>query len=342
MFKWSKRRLWVGPVLVLLACAQASAQSRYPGVGRTATPAEIAAWDIDVRADFKGLPPGSGSVSKGETVWEAKCTSCHGSFGESNAFFPPIIGGTRNEDIERGRVAGLAKAGEQRTTMMKLSQISTLWDYINRAMPWNAPKTLTADEVYALTAYMLNQSGIVADNFVLSERNIAEVQKRLPNRNGMTRDHGLWETKGRPDVRAIACMNDCGPEPRIVSQLPDHARGSHGDLASQNRLIGPVRGIATATVAATPVAAPVTHDPAHALAEKSGCLACHGPKQRVIGPSLAEIAARYRADSGAESKLVAKVKSGGQGVWGNVPMPPFAQMQEQDLRTLVRWILKTE
>ena len=336
MFKCSNA---IATALALLVCLQAAAQGRYPGVGRAATPAEIAAWDIDVRADFKGLPPGSGSVSKGETVWEAKCTSCHGSFGESNAFFPPVIGGTRPEDIERGRVAGLAKAGEQRTTMMKLSQISTLWDYINRAMPWNAPKTLTADEVYALTAYMLNQGGIVADNFVLSERNIAEVQKRLPNRNGMTRDHGLWETKGRPDVRAIACMNDCGPEPRIVSQLPDHARGSHGDLASQNRLIGPVRGIATATVAATPVAAPVTNDPAHALAEKSGCLACHGSKQRVIGPSLAEIAARYRADSGAESKLVAKVKSGGQGVWGNVPMPPNSQLQEQDLRTLVRWIL---
>lgn len=333
---------------VLVFCTQVStqvsAQTRYPGVGRTATPAEIAAWDIDVRADFKGLPPGSGSVSTGETVWEAKCTSCHGSFGESNAVFPPIIGGIRPEDIERGRVAALAKSGEQRSTVMKLSQISTLWDYINRAMPWNAPKTLTADEVYALTAYILNQGGIVADNFVLSERNIADVQKRLPNRNGMTRDHGLWETKGRPDVRATACMTDCGPEPRITSQLPDSARGSHGDLAAQNRLIGPMRGVtlAGAAKAAPAAAAPVADDPARTLAEKSSCLSCHAAKQRVIGPSLAEIAAKYRTDGGAESKLITKVKSGGQGVWGNVPMPPFAQMQEQDLRTLVRWILKTE
>ena len=342
MSRWSNR---LALALVLFAGAHAAAQSRYPGVGRTATPAEIAAWDIDVRADFKGLPPGSGGVSKGEQIWEAKCTSCHGSFGESNAFFPPIIGGTRPEDIERGRVAALAKPGEQRTTVMKLSQISTLWDYINRAMPWNAPKTLTVDEVYALTAYILNQGGIVADNFVLSERNMAEVQKRLPNRNGMTRDHGLWDTKGRPDVKAVACMTDCGPAPRIVSQLPDHARGSHGDLAAQNRWIGPVRGISSADgAAASPavVAVLVATDPARGLAEKSGCLACHAPKQRTIGPSLAEIAAKYRADSGAESKLVAKVKSGGQGVWGSVPMPPFAQLQEQDLRTLVRWILKTE
>ena len=337
MSRWRKT---LSAVLALLVCAQVAAQSRYPGVGRTATPAEIAAWDIDVRADFKGLPPGSGSVSKGETVWEAKCTSCHGSFGESNAFFPPIIGGTRAEDIERGRVAALARLGEQRTTVMKLSQVSTLWDYINRAMPWNAPKTLTTDEVYALTAYILNQGGIVADNFVLTEGNIAEVQKRLPNRNGMTREHGLWETKGRPDVKATACMTDCGPEPRIVSQLPDHARGSHGDLAAQNRLIGPVRGVSSADSArVVATAATSANDTARTLAEKSGCLSCHAAKQRVVGPSLTEIAQRYVSDSGAESKLVTKVKSGGQGVWGSVPMPPFAQLQEQDLRTLVRWIL---
>ena len=338
MFRWTKR---MGVALAILACTQAIAQSRYPGIGRTATAAEVAAWDIDVRADFKGLPSGSGSVAKGETVWEAKCTSCHGSFGESNAMFPPITGGVRPEDIERGRVAALAKPGESRSTVMKLSQISTLWDYINRAMPWNAPKTLTADEVYALTAYILNQGGIVADDFVLSERNMAEVQKRLPNRNGMTRDHGLWDTKGRPDVRATACMNNCGPEPRITSQLPAHARDSHGDLAAQNRLIGPVRGISL-TTDAKPAAAPARADPAQALAEKSGCMSCHAVKQRVIGPSLAEIAAKYRSDSSAESKLVSKVKSGGQGVWGNVPMPPFTQLQEQDLRTLVRWILNTE
>ena len=65
-----------------------------PAVGRTATPAEIAAWDIDVRPDFKGLPKGSGSVAKGQEVWEAKCASCHGIFGESNEVFTPLVGGT--------------------------------------------------------------------------------------------------------------------------------------------------------------------------------------------------------------------------------------------------------
>ncbi|HSW83104.1 MAG TPA: c-type cytochrome, partial [Usitatibacter sp.] len=65
----------------------------YEGVGRPATPAEIAAWDIDVRPDFKGLPPGSGSVQQGQKVWDAKCASCHGTFGESNEVFTPLVGG---------------------------------------------------------------------------------------------------------------------------------------------------------------------------------------------------------------------------------------------------------
>ena len=236
---------WTSLLFVLLFCLEASGQNRFQGIGRAATPAEIAAWDIDVRPDFKGLPGGLGSVKQGEEVWEAKCASCHGSFGESNAVFPPIAGGTTAEDIERGRVAALAKPGEQRTTLMKLSQISTLWDYINRAMPWYAPKTLSADEVYALTAFILSLGRIVPEDFVLSDRNIGEVQKRLPNRDGMMRMPGLWNAHGRGDVRNAACMKDCAVGVKIVSSLPDHARGTHGNLAEQNRPVGPVRGWAS-------------------------------------------------------------------------------------------------
>jgi mono/diheme cytochrome c family protein len=218
-------------------------ENAFQNVGRKATAAEIAAWDIDVRPDFAGLPKGSGSAKKGEEVWEAKCASCHGAFGESNAVFPPIAGGTTRGDIEAGRVAALTR-GEQRTTLMKLSQVSALWDYINRAMPWNAPKTLSVEEVYAVTAYVLALGNVVPDDFVLSERNIGEVQKRLPNRDGMTRAHGLWEIKGKPDVANTACMKDCPVDARVVSRLPEHAGGAHGDLAAQNRLVGPGRGAA--------------------------------------------------------------------------------------------------
>ncbi len=325
--------------LLLLVTPPSQAKDAYPGVGRPALASEIAVWDIDVRADFKGLPRGSGSVKQGEAVWEAKCASCHGVFGESNAVFPPIAGGVQAADLERGRAAALARPGEQRSTLMKLSQLSTLWDYINRAMPWNAPKTLSADEVYAVTAYILSLDKIVAEGFVLSEANMADVQRRLPNRDGMTRAHGLWDVRGKPDVAAAACMKDCPMAGRVISQIPAYARGDHGDLAAQHRLVGPFRGIATPT-GATPAAARVVD--VRSLAERSGCLACHAANSRIIGPSLAEIAAKYRSDDGAEARLATKVRNGGQGAWGSIPMPPNAQLEDGELRDLVRWVLTSD
>jgi cytochrome c len=321
--------------LALLAACPALAQDRFPGVGRAATPAEIRAWDIDVRPDFKGLPRGSGSVKKGEEVWEAKCASCHGTFGESNSVFAPITGGTTREDITRGRVAALLKPEQGRTTLMKLSQVSALWDYINRAMPWNAPKTLSVEEVYATTAYILSLGDVVPEDFVLSDANIAEVQKRLPNRNDMTRAHGLWDVRGRPDVKSTACMKDCPAGGRVASQLPDYARTAHGNLAEQNRLVGPVRGVATHGAAPATAATPSVRS----LAEHSGCMACHGVSAKVIGPALRDIAAKYKDDGAAESRLAAKVRAGGQGAWGQIPMPPNAALKDDDIRALVRWIL---
>ena len=83
-----------------------SSPARFSGIGRTATPAEVAAWDIDVRPDFKGLPRGAGTVQRGQAIWEAQCASCHGVFGESNEVFTPIAGGTTARDIETGRRCG--------------------------------------------------------------------------------------------------------------------------------------------------------------------------------------------------------------------------------------------
>ena len=333
------RSISVG-LCLLLAAGATHAQARFQGIGRPATPAEIKAWDIDVRADLTGLPKGSGSVKKGEQVWEEKCASCHGTFGESNEFFPPLIGGTKQADIESGRAASLRSPEQGRTTLMKLAHISTLWDYINRAMPWNAPKTLTVEEVYGVTAFILSLGNIVPDDFVLSDASMAGVQKRLPNRNGLTRAHGLWEVQGRPDVRNTACMKNCPAEGRIVSQLPARARDAHGNLADQNRVFGPVRGVQTVAMApgtsapAVPVAALV-----RALAEKTGCLACHGLTRKLVGPGLTEVAAKYKGDSGAESKLARKIRDGGAGAWGQVPMPPQQSLNGEEILSLAQWIL---
>ena len=302
------------------------AGSRYAGIGRPATADEIAAWDIDVRPDFKGLPPGSGSVAAGQKVWDTKCASCHGTFGESNEVFTPLVGGTTAADIKSGRVKSLASPDTARTTLMKLSTISTLWDYVRRAMPWNAPKSLSNDEVYAVVAYLLNLGDILPDDFVLSDRNIGEVQARLPNRNGMVRDPGLWDVHGKPDTANTACMKDCATGIRLASVFPEWAKDSHGDPAQQNRSMH--------VAAAAPA-----KDSMQDLAKAKGCLACHGIERKVVGPSFQEIAARYRGDASATARLEQKVRAGGSGAWGAVPMPAHPDLAPSDAAALVRWVL---
>lgn len=344
----------LGLVLAAL-CGVAAAQARPaadttraglpPGLGRVATPDEVKAWDIDVRPDFAGLPKGSGAVARGLEIWEDKCASCHGVFGESNEVFAPIVGGTTADDIRTGRVKGLVEGGG-RTTLMKLSTLSTLWDYIHRAMPWNAPKSLTADDVYAVTAYILHLGEIVPADFVLSDRNVREVQQRLPNRNGMTTAHGLWLPDGRPDVKAAACTKNCAvDEAKVASYLPDSARNVHGNLLEQNRPVGPVRGIDTtqppgtrpaATVAAT-TAAPADGS-ALDLAKAQACTACHGVSSKIVGPAFADIAARHEARPDVEAYLVERIRGGGSGVWGAVPMPAQTQLKDDEVRALARWI----
>jgi cytochrome c551/c552 len=352
MFKCRKSFI---AVALLLSGTWALAQSTaYPGVGRPATPKEVAAWDIDVRPDFKGLPAGSGSVEKGQDIWEAKCAHCHGVFGESNEVFSPLVGGTTAEDVKTGRVANLMRPDfPGRTTMMKVATVSTLWDYINRAMPWTSPKSLKPDEVYAVTAYLLSLAYVVPDNFVLSDKNIAEVQQRMPNRNGMTTQHNLWPGKefkgtGKPDTHNVACMKDCVPEIKVASMLPDYARNAHGNLAEQNRLVGQQHGADTthpegkavggvasvATTIAAAKSAPKPADPALALLAKHNCTACHAQDRKVVGPSFNDIAKRH---AGKADYLAGKIKSGGQGVWGPVPMPPQTA-PDADIKTMAGWL----
>jgi len=339
--------------------AVAAAPKPWAQLGRVATADEIKAWDIDVRADFKGLPAGSGSVEKGQEVWEAKCASCHGIFGESTEVFTPIVGGTTKEDIKTGRVANLARPDyPQRTTMMKVSQVSTLWDYINRAMPWNAPKSLQTDEVYAVLAYILSLAEVVPEDFTLSDKNIAAVQQRMPNRNGKLVYTEMWKVSGKPDVQGSTCMKNCATDMDVRSMLPEHARDSHGNLAEQNRVVGPFRGADTLQApsanpavlakAATTKAASETVQIAKGTAQKPGdqiakdanCLACHAVDRKLVGPSFKEIAEKYKGDAKAAEMLGAKVRNGGQGVWGAIPMPANPQLGAEDLQSVVKWILE--
>src|SRR5258706_6484402 len=318
---------FIRAALVLLAWVPAYAgmttAGKYPAMARTAPPGEITAWDMDVRPDFKGLPQGSGSVAKGQKVWDDKCAACQGTCGESTEFFTPLIGARTAEDIRTGRVKSLVTGDVARTTLMKLSSLSTLWDYINRAMPWTAPKSLTTDEVYAVVAYMLYLGDVLPESFVLSDRNIAQVQQKLPNRNGMTRNHGMWDVKGKGDVANVPCMKNCATDVRLASAFPEHAKGSHGDLAQQMRITG------------FPIRAGDKSD----FAKRMLCLACHGVDKRIVGPAFKDIAARYKGQDGAAARLVEKVRRGGSGAWGPLPRPANPDLAETDAAALVEWVL---
>ncbi|MES3014176.1 MAG: c-type cytochrome [Pseudomonadota bacterium] len=320
--------------LLALGCVTAFAQAKpWSAIGRAATPAEVKAWDIDVRADFKGLPPGKGSVAQGELLWEAKCASCHGSFGESNEVFTPLIGGTTKADIERGRVASLTATGvPHRTTLMKASKVSALWDYIHRAMPWNAPKSLSADEVYAATAYLLSLADVVPADFTLSDKNIAEVQKRLPNRDGKVFDRDLWDVAGKGDVQNTACMANCPVDGKVRSTFPDSEWASNGNLAEQNRLVGPVRGVGRPTAVAGSAGPDVAE-----LLKRNACTACHATTQKIVGPAFREIARKHADRKDLVDYLTGRIRNGGDGVWGTIPMPTQA-LPEVDARSIAGWI----
>lgn len=177
-------------LVAILTVVPASAEEGRYGIGTPATAEEVAGWDIDIRPDGKGLPPGSGSVEDGEMMYEEKCASCHGSFGEGVGRYPILAGGEGTLTDDR----------PERTIGSYWPYASTLWDYIHRAMPFPQPQSLTDEEVYAITAYVLYLNDLVEDDFVLTADNLASIE--MPNRDGFFFDD-------RPDTNNTDCMKDC-------------------------------------------------------------------------------------------------------------------------------------
>ncbi len=169
------------------------------GLGREATQAEIAAWDIDVRPDGQGLPEGKGDVATGEEVFQEKCASCHGEFGEGIDRWPVLAGGQDS----------LSSDDPVKTIGSYWPYLSTVYDYIYRAMPFGDAQSLTADETYAIVAYLLNLNDVVEDDFVLSKENFASI--RLPNEKGFTEDN-------RPDIasKSEPCTKNCKTDVKIT------------------------------------------------------------------------------------------------------------------------------
>jgi S-disulfanyl-L-cysteine oxidoreductase SoxD len=179
-------------MIALAGTAAMAEQPGYFGYGTKATAAQIAGWDIDARGDDGvGLPPGQGSVQKGSEVFADQCAACHGTFGEGEARFPKLAGG-----------AGTLRDDRPEPTVGSYWPFApTLWDYINRAMPMPTPHTLSADDVYALTAYILNLNDVVPNEFVADRDSLPKV--KMPNR-----DNFIW-TDPRPDTMAKPCMTAC-------------------------------------------------------------------------------------------------------------------------------------
>ncbi len=305
--------------LLCVSSASVCAASSWHGLGRAVTSEELASWDIDVRPDGTGLPPGSGTVTDGQVVYDEKCASCHGTFGESNDYIA-LAGG----------IGTLASANPQRTVGSKLNYATTLWDYIYRAMPFNNSKTLSANEVYAVTAYVLNLNEIVPADAILDQSTLPKVV--MPNRDGFTLDHGMATRNGKADVANRACMHNCTTtEIKVTSELPaGFAAQMYGDIQTHFRHFD--RPLLTAAVTNTAPAGLT-------LAQNSGCFACHDIDQSRVGPALSAIASRYGQDRNAAETLSNKIHAGGSGVWGSVPMPPQTQISDNDLATIVAWIL---
>ncbi len=326
---------------LIFGAALAHAQSPWSDLGRNATADEVAAWDIDIRPDFQGLKPGSGNAEDGEAIFIEKCALCHGDFGESNEYFAPLVlGNITEDDIETGRVAALKDPSRVRTTLMKINNLSTLMDFINRAMPWNAPKTLTPDELYSVTAYLLSLAYIIEPDFELNQDTVHEVQERMPNRNGMTTDHGLWDINGKPDVVSKRCMDNCASDVKVASTIPDYAKPAHGSLFDQMRLVGPTRGVVyeTGEPEATEEPTVAANEPPMELLTGNGCTGCHQVKGKLVGPGFDEVGAKYKGQADAITYLAGKIRNGGAGVWGNMPMPPMMQVTEEQATTIATWL----
>jgi mono/diheme cytochrome c family protein len=181
---------YVAMLAVVALAGRASAQAQSPyGIGRPATPAEIAGWNIDIDRYGNNLPYGSGSVGHGHEVFDQQCAACHGTKGEGGVGVR-LVGGQGT----------LATPKPLRTVGSYWPYAPTLFDYIRRAMPQNAPQSLSNEDVYAVSAYILNLNGLLAADATLDAKTLSAI--RMPNR-------AMFVGDPRPDVKDPACMTDC-------------------------------------------------------------------------------------------------------------------------------------
>jgi mono/diheme cytochrome c family protein len=183
----------LGAVIVTaLSIGAADSQSGpKPRYGKPISEADLALWDIDIRtSDGKGLPAGKGSVAEGKAIYDQQCVACHGENAKGGPMYGTMVGGI-----------GSFKTNTRVLTPGSMYPYAPiLFDYIRRTMPMTAPQSLTNDQVYALSAYILNLNGLVPDNAVMDAESLKKIV--MPNRDGFVVDN-------RPDTKAKRCMKNC-------------------------------------------------------------------------------------------------------------------------------------
>lgn len=288
------------------------------GIGRIATPEEIAGWDIDIRPDGLGLPEGQGSVLDGEVLYEAQCAACHGLFGEGEGRWPVLSGG----------IGTLKQERPTKTVGSYWPYASTLYDYIYRAMPFTAPRSLSVEDTYAISAYVLYLNELVDDDFVLSKENLASVE--MPNKDGFFIDP-------RPDAANPLCMENCMDPATMkvqgsiggVTPIGHFIEGSDGPAASHDaqqeleaeRERERLREMGVEVEEAQAPSEPAALSAAAVAGQevyKGACQACHATG--IVGsPKVGDKAAWIPRIAQGMDQMVAHATKGFQGKAGLMP-----------------------
>lgn len=322
------------------------------GLGRPALPEEVSAWDVAILPDGTGLRPGSGDVATGDEVFAEKCATCHGEFAEGLDAWPVLAGGEGT----------LTDRRPVKTIGSYWPYLSTVWDYVHRSMPFGSAQTVTVDETYAITAFLLYSNGLVDEDFTLSNENFKDVV--LPNADGFYVDDRP-ETE-YPKFRVEPCMKDCRPAAKVTKRaieikvtptdadgrpagtIPAYDEASAGEPAAppttDTAEAGPVEGQEKAATAPSTEPAAVATAPAPAPSETAGldpalidqgknvfkkCVACHkvgeGAKN-ATGPTLNGIvgSAAGHADDFKYSKALAEKAAAGL-TWNEAELQAFLE-----------------
>ncbi|WP_425403586.1 c-type cytochrome [Hwanghaeella sp.] len=299
------RNILLGLAVAGALCGTAAHAAGPHGLGREALPEEVEAWNTDVRPDGQGLPEGSGSVLDGEAVFADQCAVCHGDFAEGVDRWPVLAGGQGT----------LKSQNPVKTIGSYWPYLSTAYDYIERAMPFGNARSLSADEVYAIVAYLLYMNDLVDDEFVLSKENFTEV--RLPNEENFIADD-------RPDTPSVAqaepCMTNCKENveitarARIIDVTPEDAGVPEEDASETEESAAAEEPAAQEeqVAAAAPALDAGLVDEGEGVFKKK-CRSCHSVEEgkQKVGPSLHAVYGQAAAEVEGFKKYSKALKSAG-------------------------------